>query len=154
MDASRSTVELRAAHDRDFDTVAQVWHESASLPGVGPPVMPTPSDLRARMDRELAAGWQLTVAVYAGEIVGLLAIKPDTSMLDQLFVGPSFRGAGVGMALLRHAMAHMPGGFTLHTASTNHHAKRFYERAGLNLIRDGDHPLTGHPVSFYRWQGR
>jgi ribosomal protein S18 acetylase RimI-like enzyme len=143
---------LRAADESDFDIVAEIWHESASLPGVGPPVMPTLTELRTRVDRELVAGWEVTVATSGEAIVGFAALKPQLAVLDQLFVKPSFHGGGVGKALLEHAMVKMTNGFTLHTASANHRARRFYEAAGLTLVRDGSHPNTGHPVTFYEWR--
>jgi ribosomal protein S18 acetylase RimI-like enzyme len=154
MTPSHPSIELRAPRDAELDSVAQVWHESASLPGVGPPVMPTPQELRARVDAELAAGWKLTVAVCDGDVVGMLALKPATSVLDQLFVRPSHIGNQVGKILLQQAMTSMPDGFTLFTASTNRRARQFYERAGLVFLRESPHPRTGHPVSYYGWKVR
>ena len=154
MDADTPAVALRAASNNDLDTVAAIWHESASLPGVGPPVMPTLAELRTRIDREITTGWAITVAFAEEGIVGFAALKPQLSVLDQLFVRPTFHGSGVGKALLRHAMMKMPDGFTLHTASTNQRARRFYETAGLTPVREGSHPNTGHPVTFYEWKVR
>jgi hypothetical protein len=47
---------LRPFIEADNDVIAEVWHVSASLPGIGPPVMPTRQDLRARMDADLLGG--------------------------------------------------------------------------------------------------
>ena len=143
--------ELRAARSTDLDSVAQVWHASASLPGVGPPIMPTVQQLRERVDTELASGWTLTVAISDGEITGMLAIRLATSVVEQLFVRPSHIGKQIGKALLQDAMNSMPDGFTLFTATTNRRAQAFYERQGLVFLRDGPDPRKGHPVSFYGW---
>jgi ribosomal protein S18 acetylase RimI-like enzyme len=148
------TVELRGALTTDLDAVAELWHSSANLPGAGPPVMPTLQELRARLDKELASGWKLILAIREGEVVGMLALKPAISVLDQLFVRPSHIGTRVGKILLQHAKIEMPNGFTLHTASTNQRARLFYEKEGLAFLREGSHPRTGHPVSYYGWKVR
>jgi ribosomal protein S18 acetylase RimI-like enzyme len=148
------TVELRGALTTELDTVAELWRSSASLPGVFPAVMPTLQKLRARLDKELASGWKLTLAIREGEVVGMLALKPAISVLDQLFVRPSHIGTGVGKILLHHAKIEMPDGFTLHTSSTNQRARLFYEKEGLAFLREGGHPRSGHPVSYYGWKIR
>ncbi|WP_309084851.1 GNAT family N-acetyltransferase [Chelativorans sp.] len=146
--------ELRPSTAADRDAIAHVWHASASLPRVGPPDIPTVEELRTRIDLELAAGWSITVAVRDGDVIGFVAIKPQAPVLDQLFVRPGYLGIGVGRALLEHAMAAMPDGFTLHTRSGNWRARRFYEKAGLTFLREDVHPRTGDPVSHYGWKIR
>ena len=143
---------LRAARSSDLDSVAQIWHDSAGLPGVGPPVMPTVQQLRQRVDAELATGWKLAVAVNDGEVVGMLAVRLATSVLEQLFVRPSHIGQQVGKVLLQEAMNSMPDGFKLFTATANRRAQAFYERQGLVFLREGPDPRTGRPVLFYGWK--
>ncbi|MFX8258143.1 GNAT family N-acetyltransferase, partial [Acinetobacter baumannii] len=65
------------------------------------------------MDREIEAGWHLTVAVKQAEIVGFLAIRTDKALLDQLFLQPASIGKGIGQKLLEEAKRLMPQGFTL-----------------------------------------
>jgi ribosomal protein S18 acetylase RimI-like enzyme len=142
---------LRPADARDRDAIADIWHASASLPSVGPPVMPSRETLRQRVDAELAAAWVATVAVAAGRIVGFVAIKPGEAVLAEIFVAPDAIGAGAGRALLDHAKAAMPQGFTLFTRSGNARARAFYERAGLVAFRDDLHPRSGDPIVYYRW---
>ena len=145
--------QLRKAHDDDRDRIAEIWHASASLPGVGPPDMPSYDQLRARVDGELGLGWVVTVAQGEDGLIGFVAIKPAQRYLAELFVCPRHLGGGVGKALLDHAKRAMPKGFALFTTSTNARARRFYEREGLVLDREGPHPRSGHPVSHYRWGG-
>ena len=145
---------LRPAIEADRDAIAEIWHESASLLGVGPPVMPTAGQLRERVDREFAAGWQVTVAVHDERIVGFLAIKPAEAVLAELFVRPEAIGSGIGRALLARAIEAMPAGFTLFTRSANARARRFYERAGLTFLRDDVHPRAGDPITYYGWNVR
>lgn len=142
---------LRPATYIDRDRIAEVWHGSASLQGVGPPHMPTVCDLRQRVDTEMAAGWAVTVADRSGDVVGFAAIKTNDAILDQLFVQPDLIGGGIGRALLEHCMLAMPQGFTLHTSSSNDRARVFYEKAGLRFLRHDAHPRTEHPVSYYGW---
>lgn len=144
--------EIRIARPADFDAVAEVWHESASQPGVGPPSMPTKVELRKRVEIEAYRRWLLLVATFDNKIVGLLALKMKERVLDQLFVHPSQFGKGLGLKLFDRAKAELPLGFTLHTASTNIRARKFYEREGLIFVREGSHPRTGHPVSYYVWK--
>lgn len=153
MTARGSNLLLRSATTHDHNEIAEIWFSSASLPGVGPPVMPTEDDLRDRVAHEIGAGWRVTVAEQNNELVGFAAIKPKRSILDQLFVRPDQIGTGLGYALLIECQILMPGGFTLHTATSNDQARRFYERAGLKILRQGLHPRTGHPVTYYGWNG-
>lgn len=145
---------IRPATAADLDAITEIWHAGASLPGVGPPVLAPVAELRARVDLEIAAGWQLTVAVRNGLVLGFLATKPRDAILDQLFVRPGELGAGIGRALLEHAMAAMPNGFTLFTRPSNERALRFYERAGLVHLRDDVHPRFGDPIVYYGWRPR
>lgn len=144
----QATPDLRPSHQADNDAIAQIWHSSASLPGVGPAVMPTEPELRQRVDIELAEGWDVTVAVRGGEIA---AIKKQEAVLAELFVKPGSLGGGIGKALLAHVIAAMPGGFTLYTRVGNERARRFYEKAGLVELREGIHPRSGDAIVYYGW---
>lgn len=148
---NESTFRLRPPFAADYDAIAQVWHLGASLPGVGPELMPTEAELRARVDAEFASGWDVVVADRNGEILGFVAIRPREAVLAELFVRPGSIGGGIGKALLLHAMAAMPQGFTLYTRSANLRARSFYEKAGLVALRHDMHPRTGDPVTYYGW---
>lgn len=152
MEPSMTDKALRCAVSGDFDAIADIWHASASLPGVGPPNMPSVADLRRRIDDEIAAGWKVTVAVQNGTVCGFAAIMPADAVLDQLFMKPGFIGSGFGWALFENCIERMPAGFTLHTASSNENGRRFYEKAGMQILRHDSHPRTGHPVTYYVWR--
>jgi GNAT superfamily N-acetyltransferase len=151
MNARAQACELRPSNEADHSTIAEIWHSSASLPGVGPPVMPTLGDLRERVDREFAAGWEVMVAVRDDHVIGFIAIKPSEAILAELFVRPESVGSGIGKALLAHAFRVMPSGFTLLTRSGNARARRLYEKAGLVFLRDDVHPRAGDPITYYGW---
>jgi ribosomal protein S18 acetylase RimI-like enzyme len=142
---------LRPAVDLDRDAIAAIWHESAGLPTVGPAVMPSPAALRARVDVEMDGPWDVTVAEQDGAVVGFLAVKRDEAVLAELFLKPEAIGQGIGQALMAEAKAAMPRGFTLFTRAGNLRARRFYERAGLTVLRTEIHPRDGDPIVFYGW---
>ncbi len=144
---------LRPATDADRDRIAAIWHASASLPGVGPPSMPSRAELRRRVDEEMAGGWEVTIAESGHEILGFVAIRRRDRILAELFLSPKRIGGGIGKVLLDHAKAAMPGGFTLFTTSANSRARHFYEREGLIALREEPHPRSGHPVTYYEWVG-
>lgn len=145
---------VRPAVTADRARIAEIWHASASLPGVGPKIMPSRAELRRRVDDEMASGWQVTVAESADGLLGFVALRPEPAVLAELFVCPRHLGRGIGKALLHHAMAEMPDGFTLFTTSANAGARRFYEREGLVALSEAPHPRAGHPVTYYGWRGR
>lgn len=117
------------------------------------PSMPTSDDLRERIERELAAGWQLYVAVCDGSIIAMLAIKPSEAILDQIFVLTEAQGRGVGLKLFEFAKSLMPDGFSLRMAAENRKAARFYESGGLSVIGEGKHPVSRLPVKYFAWDG-
>jgi hypothetical protein len=83
----------------------------------------------------------------------MLAFKRMDRVLDQIFVLPGERLNGVGSQLLSEAKRAMPNGFTLRMALANESAGRFYERSGMNILRDGIHPISGIPVRYFGWSG-
>lgn len=143
---------LRSARKADYDVIAEIWHKSASLPTVGPPLMPSLSELRARVDLGFANGWHVTLAERGDNILGFVATIAAASTLNELFVRPEFLGLGIGHVLLAQAKAEMPDGFTLFTATANARARHFYEKAGLKNLRDDAHPRSGNPVTYYGWK--
>lgn len=115
------------------------------------PDMPSIKQLRERIERELSAGWQLYLAECDDTIIGMLAVKPAEEILDQIFVLTKAQGRGVGLKLLETAKRLMPNGFSLRMAAANGKAAQFYESAGLRVIGEGSHPVSGIPVKHYGW---
>lgn len=150
-DGMPQSFELRAARETDYEAIAAIWHSSASLPDVGPAVMPSVAALRERLDVEFAAGWSVTLAVRGNDTIGFVGTRVSEGILAELFVRPGSLGGGVGRALIAHAKGEMAGGFTLYTRSANLRARRFYEREGLVVAGEGPHPRTGDPITYFRW---
>ena len=61
--------------------------------GIGHAADASFEDLRARIPINAATDWDLFVADLDGEIVGMLALKPAESQLDQLFLHPDHQAA-------------------------------------------------------------
>ncbi|WP_168990505.1 GNAT family N-acetyltransferase [Aureimonas flava] len=131
--------------------MAAIWHAGASLPGVGPAVLPPIADLCERLRLDLVPHCRIVVAERAGEIVGFAALKLEERVLDQLFVRAGVLGGGIGRRLLDEAKRAMPEGFTLFTRPGNTRACRFYETAGLRRFRTDIHPRFGDTIVFYGW---
>ncbi len=106
-------VTIRLAAADDLDAVAAVW---LAMDGRQDD-LPLHGSLRTRIDDELAAGWMLYLALRDDRVVGMLALKPDEAILDQLFVVPEQWDSGIGTMLHDRAKQMMPGGFTLRIAA-------------------------------------
>lgn len=145
-------MEIRLAQPDEYETIAVIWYESASLMDGGAPALDDPSTLPARIIESIENGWCLNVAVVDGHIVGLLATIPEQRILDQLFVAPDAQRQGIGAALLDEAKRQLLTGFTLRTPATNAAGHRFYERHGLRVVEDTAHPITGAPVRCFGWK--
>lgn len=151
MDPLRLRPVTQTATDADRNSIALIWHESAGLPEVGVPRLPGLAALRARVDAELASGWEVTLAEWYGAVAGFLALRPAEGLLCELFLRPDCRGQGIGARLLAHAMTRMPGGFRLFTRPVNAPAIRFYEAAGLRFQCADIHPHFGDRILWYVW---
>src|SRR5579859_220281 len=92
--------------DADFESVTQVWFESASSMGLPMPV--TLNDLRDRWPKEIADGWAVSVAKIVDIPIGFMAMKGNR--LDQLFIAPAYQGCGIGKRFVDIAKSRFPGG--------------------------------------------
>ena len=87
----------------------------------------TPQRQAEYLRREMAAGKQVFMLVDE-EIVGVVSIQG--SLIENLYVHPSFWRCGYGSALLMHAQSHCIGTPSLWILSSNTPAKRLYEKHG------------------------
>jgi ribosomal protein S18 acetylase RimI-like enzyme len=87
-----------------------------------------------------------------GGVVGFAALDGET--LSHLYVDPAAQHRGVGGALLAHAKARRPGGFTFSVFQENVRARRFYERRGCRVVRltDGAGNEERSPDALYEWR--
>jgi ribosomal protein S18 acetylase RimI-like enzyme len=145
---------IRPALEAEYDAVARIWLESWESTGLSGPGDAGFEALRERIDREIAAGWELYVAEAGDALAAMLAIRPADHHLDQIFVAPAFKGLGVGKALLAFARTRMPDEIWLRTAVGNERAWRWYEREGFVRERVAHRPGLALPRAYYRWKRR
>ncbi len=149
------TIRPYAAHD--IDDVVRVWCDgwrSTGLPtAVEANVADTMATMRARIPREIEAGWTLYVAEENERIVGMLALRSADKCLDQIFVDPIAQGRGIGKALMGFAKRQMPEGIWLRAAVDNIRACRWYKREGFTVERQEMHPILPQLMTYCRWDG-
>src|SRR5260221_7834373 len=144
------TTAVRRYRDEDREAVAKVWLDSWRSTGLPVANHVTNTGNLDRIDRELAAGWEIHLAWDEDRLVGFLALKPGDACLDQLFISPEAQGSGVGRALLDLAKGQMPAGFLLRTSAHNHPAPRFYEPNGTPRGEKPPPPPLRPPPAIYR----
>ena len=140
---------IRTYCPQDADSVAQLWLASWRTTGVQAAARTTASDLRQRIDRELASGWDVFVAEREGVLLGFLALKRAERCLDQLFIAPDAKRRGIGRRLFDVAHTLMPAGLWLRTAADDKESRAFYEAVGMTLDRMEPHPTHGHKTAVY-----
>jgi GNAT superfamily N-acetyltransferase len=143
---------IRTAREDEFDAVTRVWLDSHVSTGLATAGDASFADLRARVPREIAHGWQLYVAELDGRIAAMLAFRTRDNYLDQLFVAPAHHGKGIGKKLLAFTRRHLPHEILLRTAVGNHRAIAWYEREGFVREREEMQEGWSQPRVYYRWR--
>ncbi|HEY1799271.1 MAG TPA: GNAT family N-acetyltransferase [Stellaceae bacterium] len=144
-------IDIRFLGDEDHDVAAHIWSEGRHSTGLAIPGAATEVQLRERMPRELATGWDAHLAWRGAEAVGFLALKIKLQCLDQIFLLPEAQGQGVGRVLFEFACARMPKGFWLRAAFDDKRACGFYEHLGCKAGERARHPTQGYETVVYRW---
>jgi len=136
---------LRAAEARDVPAIVGLIRELAEFEQLGHLVRVTPESLQPHLFGVRPAAESVVAEVH-GVVVGFALFFTNFSTflgkpglyLEDLYVQPAHRGAGVGSALLTHlaALAHRRGygRFEWSVLDWNVHAIRFYERMGATLM--------------------
>ncbi|MFB9308908.1 GNAT superfamily N-acetyltransferase [Agromyces hippuratus] len=142
-----TSIEIRFAVPDDAPTAARLQFEFAAEFD-----SPTPSrEVLAPRFRELIADAAAFV-LFAGPTpepqgYAVVTLRPTVycdgplAVLDELYVAPGLRGAGIGTALLEHAIAEVlrRGGGEMHinVDEDDVDARRFYERHGFVNVEPG-----------------
>ncbi len=141
---------IAPADPADYCVLADLWFESWMSIGISNETDLDRDGVHARFHAE-ARRWMLFAAKIDGSVVGLLALLPSESRIDQIFVRPDRKGQGIGQALLEEARRRMPGRLVLATHETNTRARAFYEREGFRLERLEDDAAHRRVKCHYVW---
>jgi GNAT superfamily N-acetyltransferase len=137
--------QLRAAEPRDVPAIAGLIAELAEFEHLSHLLRLTPETLAPHLFGERPVV-ESVVAESAGTVVGFALFFTNFSTflaqpglyLEDLYVQPAFRGAGIGKALLSHlgalAVARDYGRFEWSVLDWNEHAIRFYEKMGATVM--------------------
>jgi putative acetyltransferase len=134
---------LREATAQDASAIATVWR--AAWCSVNPNVTSVaPADhWLARVRHDFTPPHTVVVAADNHTVFGFAAVHVPHAYLYQLHTLPSLQRQGIGTALLQWAMQRLPSAWTLHVATSNAAAQRFYERRGLLRGAVSVDPVTG-----------
>lgn len=91
------------------------------------------------------------VAARGAEILGYASVRDE--LLDQLYLRPDVRRAGIGSLLLAAAQRHRPAGLSLHVFQLNAEARAFYAHHGFRVVAtdDGSGNMENLPQLTLRW---
>jgi GNAT superfamily N-acetyltransferase len=154
VDVAFAPVELRPGRAEDAAVLASIHVRSrtAAMPWI--PLVHDEAETRDWMEHHVLAHQHVVVAERDREVVGFAAVDGD--WLEQLYLEPEAIGTGVGWALLEAVRELRPDGLSLWAFTGNERARRFYERAGFELVEqtDGSGNEEKEPDCRYVWRGR
>ena len=143
---------LRPAELRDIPAIVQLIRELAEFENLAHLLQLTPEKLRPQLFGERPAAEALVAELgdgkSGGEVVGFALFFTNFSTflaqpglyLEDLFVRPEHRGAGIGEALLTHlgriAVERDYGRFEWSVLDWNESAIGFYQRMGATVMPD------------------
>ncbi|KRD46627.1 GCN5 family acetyltransferase [Acidovorax sp. Root275] len=142
---------VRPATDADLASLARVWRRAWCSANPSVASVAPPDHWEARVRAEFGLPCVTLVRAIGQEVTAFLVLDMAHAHLHQLFVDPDCQGQGVGAALLQQVHHLCPGGWTLHVATANHSARRFYARHGLVEGAVDTHPATGRERVLCRW---
>ena len=137
--------QLRPAEPRDVPAIVGLITELAEFEQLAHLLRLTPDSLAPHLFGERPVV-ESVVAESAGVVVGFALFFTNFSTflarpglyLEDLYVQPAFRGAGIGKALLSHlgalAVARDYGRFEWSVLDWNENAIRFYEKMGATVM--------------------
>lgn len=145
---------VRRATADDAGGIGDVWLTSWRATFDFPPGAPD-DEVREWLATELVPNHETWVATDPDDgdrVVALMALT-DT-MVEQLYVAPTWIGRGLGGRLLKLAKVRRPEGLELYCFQVNAFARRFYEARGFEPIAygDGSRNMEHQPDVLYRWR--
>ena len=123
------TIAIRRGRDTDLSIIMEIWYANETAddpqPHAPPPILPEYPHL-------LATG-ELWIAEHAGVALGFAGTvkRGSTVFLTDLFVDPHHQSSGIGLQLLRQAMAGSANHIQFTVSSSDVRALALYARAGM-----------------------
>jgi len=149
-------LELRPATATDADAVADVYLRSRKELVDCAPLVHSDESVRDWVRRHLIPRGSTTVAVVAGQVVGLMAVSTaaDCGWIDQLYLHPAWIRRAIGTRLLELARRKLPPPIRLYSFRCNTGARSFYEQHGFTAIAFGDGSGNEEkcPDILYEWR--
>jgi GNAT superfamily N-acetyltransferase len=139
---------LRAAELRDVSAIVQLIRELAEFEKLTHLLQVTPEKLRPQLFGERAAAEAIVAEAEGGEVVAFALFFTNFSTflaqpglyLEDLYVKPAHRGAGIGRALLKRlaaiAVERQYGRFEWSVLDWNESAIGFYRGMGATVMPD------------------
>jgi pimeloyl-ACP methyl ester carboxylesterase/GNAT superfamily N-acetyltransferase len=155
--AELDRITIRRAGPADGPKLGDVWLSAWYATFDFPPSHPD-DDVRHWLAEEMLPTNEVWVAVDGGaggganDVVGFIGLS-DT-MVEQLYVVPTWIGHGIGDRLIAIAKQRRPTGLDLYCFQVNAFARRFYERRGFVPIwfGDGSSNQERQPDIRYAWR--
>lgn len=144
---------LRPAGPADVLPLARLWRDAWSTANPSVLRVEPLAHWEQRVDAEFGPPCTaLVVARSDGALQAFMVVDLACNHLHQLFVAPAAQSNGLGAAMVREVCECLcPGGWTLHVATTNQRARRFYAACGLVEDSVDRHPQTGRERVLCRW---
>jgi GNAT superfamily N-acetyltransferase len=149
---------LRAATQRDADTVAEVYLASRRAFLSYAPLAHSGEGVRRHFASDLIPSGSVTVAVAhggVGPLLGMMAVSQHSGIgwIDQMYLLPSAVGRGIGTRLMEQAKSVLGSPIRLYTFQANDGGRRFCERHGFRAVAfgDGSNNEERCPDVLYEW---
>lgn len=143
---------LRSACACDHPKIAALWRAAWSTANPDAPTLAPLEHWLERVQKEFAAPLEVWVQEEHGNVCAFHVVNPHTQWLDQLHVHPVHQGRGLGQIALNQLCERFPGGWSLHVATENQRAIRFYERYGMQAGDISQNPISGRTRIRYSWR--
>ncbi|RZJ60844.1 MAG: GNAT family N-acetyltransferase [Acidovorax sp.] len=148
------TVVLRSAVGRDAPELARLWREAWRSANPGVLTVAPLAHWEDRARSEFGPPCTALLVERADEaLLAFMVLDIPRGHLYQLFVAPGAQSQGLGGAMVQEICQRLcSAGWTLHVATANQRARRFYARCGLEEEAVDLHPGTGRERVLCRWR--
>jgi putative acetyltransferase len=142
---------LRSACSSDYPQIAALWRAAWATANPDVPSLAPLDHWLERAQKEFTTSHEVWIQEEHGSVCAFHAVHPYTRWLDQLHVHPDHQGRGFGQVALNQVCERFPGGWSLHVATENQRAIRFYERYGMQAGDISKNPISGRTRIQYSW---